>query len=172
MKNNIDATNHNISLGYSFLDAAITEEEKKEYDTYKEKLQLYINNHNDTLSQTGLASLRQQTVGNLGKYFFDWIMDNLSTFEKKQKFLDDSNIDNIIYIIENGNNLDVRYLVYLLNEIYNYSNTKTLYPTENESLIKLSTKISSLSTNNFNKMKLFSFNSLIDSINKFINLYN
>lgn len=172
MKNNIDATNHNISLGYSFLDAAITEEEKKEYDTYKEKLQLYINNHNDTLSQTGLASLRQQTIGNLGKYFFNWIMDNLSTFEKKQKFLDDGNIDNIIYIIENGNNLDVRYLVYLLNEIYNYSNTKTLYPTENESLIKLSTKISSLSTNNFNKMKLFSFNSLIDSINKFINLYN
>ena len=82
------------------------------------------------------------------------------------------NIDNIVYIVEKGNVIDVRFLIYLLNETYNYANVKELYPSDGKGLKDLLKQLKSINTDNFNKMKKYSFDSLLLDISEFIERLN
>lgn len=172
MKKNILNSTERVSLGYGILDASLNEDETEEYNKIYTELINIIDKHNSKINQQSTCDVKKQTVGNMGKYLYQWCMDNKNLLLKDKQFLKMVKNNNIIYIIENGNNNDVQHLVYLFNEIYNFSNVKELYVKDENELEKLNKLILKLNTDNYNKMKQFSLKSLEDTIKKYITILN
>lgn len=172
MINNIESSSDYVSFGYRILDANLTQEEEQKYETIKRKLNETMENHNSLMNKNGTHSVKDKQPGELGKYIHSWCSEHHSDLLNKKKFISEIGIDNIVYIVEKGNVIDVRFLIYLLNEIYNYANVKELYPNDGKGLKDLLKQLKSINTDNFNKMKKYSFDSLLLNISEFIERLN
>lgn len=169
MINNIESSSDYVSFGYRILDANLTQEEKAEYETIKSKLNETMENHNSLINKNGTQSVKDKQPGELGKYIHSWCSEHHSDLLNKKKFINEVGIDNIIYIVEKGNVCDVRFLIYLFNETYNYANVKELYPNDGPDLNKLLTDLKKIDVETFSKMKKYALDSLIEDVVDFIN---
>jgi len=170
MKNNIEKCPEYVSLGYRILDANFSKEEKDKYEKVKNQLTEIIEKHNNEINKNGIQSLKEKEPGELGQYFHKWCYEHRDIFMKKKKFINEIGIDNIIYIVNNGNSCDVRYLLYLFNETYNFANVKQLYPNDGNTLSELLSKLNEVNILKFSIMKKDGFNLLKDSISNYIEM--
>lgn len=168
MKKNIDNCEEYASLGQRFLDSHLSNDEKTIFDKLKEELNQYIEKHNEFINKEGSTKVKTQKIGELGSYIYNWCREHHSEFTMKKKFLSEVGVGNILYVIQNGNVKDIRYLIYLFNETYNYANVKELYPDEHKYLIELNKKLKEFNIDNYNKMKKYNFNLLKEDLEEFI----
>lgn len=172
MINNIENSSDYVSLGYRILDANLTQEEEQKYETIKRKLNKAMENHNSLINKNGIRSVRDKQPGELGKYIHTWCSEHHNGLLNKKKFISEIGIDNIVYIVEKGNAVDIHFLIYLLDDTYNCANVKELYPDDKKGLNDLLEELRLINIDKFNKMKKYSFDSLLLDIKGFIEKLN
>lgn len=168
MKKNINDSKETVTLGYRILDAKLDEEELKQYKLLETELIDEIDIHNKKLNECEVNFVKEEEVGSLGKYLYDWSIQNKSKFITSKQFIKHIDSKNIIYIIEKGNSTDIRFLIYLFNEIYNYQNVSELYPNDMEDLKNLSNQIEKITIKDFSKMKKLSYGSFCKLVKEII----
>ncbi|MCI8346570.1 MAG: hypothetical protein HFJ12_01300 [Bacilli bacterium] len=167
MKKNIIESEKEVTIRYRILDIP-NEYIKEDFNKLKMELNNIIEIHNKTINENTFLLSRKQKVGKKGSYLYNICMDNKSTFLNKKTFIEIVENENIIYLVKNGNSTDIRNLIYLFNEIYQYANVKDLYPSDLPILEELVKLLKKCKLNQFSLMKKFNYDSFIECIENII----
>ena len=157
MKNNINQMEEHVFLECRMLNTNFNKTEEEKFGKLKNELIEIVETHNSNLNQMETCIVKEKEVGKLGTYFYDWCEKHRDNLMSKKKFLKEVGINNVIYIAKNGNAKDIRFLIYLFNEIYNYANVKELYPNDGFILEKLLDELEKIDIKEMSKMKQYSF---------------
>lgn len=171
MSDNINNSTEYITFGHRILDAALSKKDLDRFNDYKNNLELLVDKKNEQLNKDGADSVKEQGVGNFGSYLYNWANEHRNDFIAKKSFLNVLGIDNIIYIISNGNSSDIRYLIYLFEDTYRYVGVKEMYPNEANHLNELLSKIENFTFED-NIMKTYNYNDFINTLNKYLENFN
>lgn len=170
MKNNITNEKNEVMLGHRLLDNA-RDEIKEIYYKKRKELEEFVEKHNAIIKKENILNIRDQSIGNMGRYLLNYCSGNDSYFRNKKKLIGEIGIENILYVVKNGNNEDIRYLVYLFYDKYRYADVAVMYPEDKVLLIQLKEEIEKMDTEGFSKMKQYSFKSFIECITTIVNDY-
>ncbi|MGM9835009.1 MAG: P-loop NTPase fold protein [Bacilli bacterium] len=171
MKNNIKKSKEVISLGYRIINP-INDNIKSQYDKLKNELDEIVDTHNKSLQDNNFMSFMSKDVGEMGKTLYTSCSDAHNLIIDNKSLLNTIEIKNILYIVNNGNSTDIRFLIYIFNELYKFANVKEIYPDELIYINELLEELKMVDNKKFSKMKQFNFDDLVKTINELKEKFN
>ncbi len=170
MKSNIKLSEEEVSLGNRMLDT-LPEHLKEEYYKLRKELDEDVEKHNKSIKVDKYDEFIKKQAGDIGLELHRYCTKNDYYYTQKKTFIKDIGIENIITIIKKGNSLDMRFLVYLFYDIYNYSNMVSLFPDDKDLIVELKNLIQEIDKSKMSKMKIFNINVFIKCLDDIIGNY-
>ena len=167
MKDNLKKSNNILKQDFKLLD--ITFEKREDRKLYESTIHEFLEIIKDNSDNNTLLKLKESLnyKQNWAYEFYKNSSRNISRATLDKSFLNSSDVDKIIVLLDKSNNKDINYFSMGISTIYNFA-SKKLVKQDIHSLKKLSEGLSRLLKNNYEIMKKLNIEILEKIINDLI----